>query len=89
MRAFIQFMKEFNKKSNLFFPNIEVNHLFWDQKQLKIITSYTPLIESAYGLDKNVRTIEMNSAFESTPELITEKCYKEDYKEYYKYEKQP
>ena len=78
-------MKEYHRDSNLCFPNIQVNNLYWDQKQLKIIVSYNPLLESAYGLDKNNHTFEMSSAFGSTPELISEKCYKESYKENYKY----
>ena len=64
-------MREYNRNSNLFFPNVELNNLFWDQKQLKIIVSYSPLLESAYGLDRKIRTFEMDCAFSSTPELIT------------------
>jgi hypothetical protein len=67
----------YKQKTNLFYPNLETKELYWDQKKLKIIVSYNPLIESAYGFDKNIKTFEMRTAFDNTPELISENCHKE------------
>jgi hypothetical protein len=62
MKDILIFCTNYNKNTKIFYPNLTINDIYFDQKNLKSIVSYVPLILDAIGLQGNTKNFELRLA---------------------------
>jgi hypothetical protein len=77
-RQLLLFSHNYTKDTCSFYPDISFTHLYLDQKSLRLIVSYNPLLLDALGLQEDTKSFELRLATEPTPKGINyEQCYLE------------
>lgn len=67
MKQMVSFFRQYERKTSHVYPTTNLKDIYYDQKSMKLVVSYHPLIYDALGIRDASKSAELRLATEPTP----------------------
>lgn len=67
MKQLVSFFRMYKRNTSRVYPTTNLKDIYYDQKSMKIVVSYHPLIYDALGIKDSSKSVELRIATEPTP----------------------